>query len=98
MSQDERCELCESCPDCGEDLCDNLMWVADGEELVCETCGCHYNPNTGEVLPKFTEADFDKLDDSIKEAQAWTPDTDCDGDHDEDPDEMTDAEMRKESM
>jgi len=32
------------CPDCGEDLVDELVWN-EWDEVCCQTCGALYDPN-----------------------------------------------------
>ena len=40
------------CPECGEARMDWLTWRTDegtlGQYVHCETCGCSYDPETGE--------------------------------------------------
>jgi hypothetical protein len=34
-----------SCPSCGEDDLDRLIWDEEGENVTCEACGFSWNPN-----------------------------------------------------
>jgi hypothetical protein len=34
-----------TCPKCGEDDIDRLVWIDDGEKVRCESCGTVYDPN-----------------------------------------------------
>jgi hypothetical protein len=104
MSQDDRIDEGFECPDCGENLLDNLAILED-DTYICESCCCHYDPDTGlpvvggAYLP--TEEELAKTDAALAD---FLPPDDTDNDdededdEDEDDEEMTDYELRKESM
>lgn len=42
--EDVRVARADACPQCDEDRQDWLVWIGDGTEVHCESCGTSYTP------------------------------------------------------